>query len=495
MIITYYPNIESYTPSYFLLWELPSLLISGTTKESFEKFKSGKITKEQLPIIVASGQVEPGKKTNQNVKLHSGLILLDLDKKDNPDIERKIRDINNDKFTYFSFRSPNGGYKVGVYTSIRDIKEHSEYYDAISNYYSSKYSISCDNRCRNICRFCFLPYDENSYNNPCSEKFTLKKGTNDLLIFKREISKRDNNVSTTNYPISSIDSKSVKINTTRCVSNFSVNPLPKIRDSSTYNNETDFNIDSLIQKGVYADIIFNSYRYKYIMSIPDLYYQSYIEQKSLDYFTKIDESNFSDNKSSYYVKGGIPVCQIRLSKTFKIKTGSRNRTLGSISLKLIFNNPFALHERIQQEILFLNEKYCEEPLFQKECRAIVKYNYDRFLTGNLDFSKVIRHNKNGISRQFVFFSQDFKIDDINEKHKIACQEYSIGKKDSMRIIILNAIDKLKDGIKITIPRIAKLTGYNEKTIDRNLTDSIREQYKTYNKSIKLKDRSNIPSFQ
>jgi len=91
MIFTYYPNKESYQPSYFLIWELPQLLTSGTTRESFEGFKSGRITKEQLPIIIASGQVEPGRKTNDNVRYHSGVIMLDLDRKDNPDIENKIR--------------------------------------------------------------------------------------------------------------------------------------------------------------------------------------------------------------------------------------------------------------------------------------------------------------------------------------------------------------------------------------------------------------------
>ena len=124
MIFTYYPNKESYQPSYFLIWELPQLLTSGTTRESFEGFKSGRITKEQLPIIIASGQVEPGRKTNDNVRYHSGVIMLDLDRKDNPDIENKIRYINNDRFTYLSFSSPNHGYKVCIYTSIEDVKEH-----------------------------------------------------------------------------------------------------------------------------------------------------------------------------------------------------------------------------------------------------------------------------------------------------------------------------------------------------------------------------------
>jgi len=73
---------------------------------------------------------------------HSGLILLDLDRKDNPDIEKKINDINNERFTYFSFRSPDGGYKIGIYTSIQDVKEHAAYYDIISDYYCKEYNFN-----------------------------------------------------------------------------------------------------------------------------------------------------------------------------------------------------------------------------------------------------------------------------------------------------------------------------------------------------------------
>lgn len=174
MIFTYYPNKESLLPTYFLLWELPNLLISGSTKTTFERFKTSEIAKEDLPIIIASGHVEPGRKTNENVSMHSGLILLDLDKKDNLDIEKKISNINSDPFTYFSFRSPNGGYKIGVYTSILNVEEHLAYYNAISTYYSQKYDLACDKRCRNISRFCFLPYDENYYYNPFSEKYINK---------------------------------------------------------------------------------------------------------------------------------------------------------------------------------------------------------------------------------------------------------------------------------------------------------------------------------
>ncbi|MCX6255108.1 MAG: hypothetical protein NTV31_11610 [Bacteroidia bacterium] len=470
MIFTYYQNKESYQPSYFLMWELPQLLTSGTTRESFESFKAGRITKEQLPIIIVSGQVEPGKKTNDNVRYHSGIIMLDLDRKDNLDIERKIKDINNDRFTYFSFSSPNRGYKVCIYTSIENVKEHAEYYGEISDYYSKTYDVKCDNRCRNIARFCFLPFDDKYYHNPLSERYTLEKGTSAQLNPKTNAEKRDtNNIekrdsSTYTYPRPFLTNDS---------------EIEK-RDTNTY-TLSGYNIDSLIKKGTYADLIFNITRYKNIMYTVVPFFQENMSQNHLDYSTRIDESYFSETKQTHFVSGGIPVCQIRLGKTFKIKTGNRNKTLGCLCLKLIFNNPFASCERILQELLSINEKYCEEPLSAKECNDIVRNNYENFLKGNLDFSKVLRQNKNGISKQYVFFSRKFKSANLKEKHKIACNEYKTVKKTLKTDLIYDAIERLKTGRKITIHRIADYLDVSEKMIDRNLTSELKELYKSYNR--------------
>lgn len=204
----------------------------------------------------------------------------------------------------------------------------------------------------------------------------------------------------------------------------------------------------------------------------------------LDYSTRIDEAYFNEDKQTYFVAGGLPVCQIRLGRTFKIKTGNRNKTLGCLSMKLIFNNPFASCERILQEILSINEKYSEEPLSVKECNDIVRYNYYSFLRGKLDFSKVLRQNKNGISNQYVFFSRKYKGDSQKEKHKIACNEYKAEKKTIKKEMIYDAIQHLKTGSKIIIPKIAEFLGVSEKMIDRNLTPELKELYKSYNRLLR-----------
>jgi hypothetical protein len=461
-----------------MIWELPQLLTSGTTREFFESFKSGRITKEHLPIIVASGQVVPGKKTNDNVRYHSGIIMLDLDRKDNPDIDIKIRDINNDRYTYITFSSPNRGYKVCIYTSINNVKEHLEYYDEISDYYSKKYDVKCDNRCRNIARFCFLPFDDKYYHNPLSERYTIKKGTSAQLNPNKNVEKID--TYNTEKRVTSPTEKRDNSTYTYSCSFLTNDPDAEKRDSNTLPLSV-YNLDSLIKKGTYEDLIFNNIRYKNIMCAVVPFLQENIPQNHLDYSTKIDESYFNETKQTYFVSGGLPVCQIRLGRTFKVKIGNRNKTLGCFCLKLIFNNPFASCERIQQEILSINDKYCEEPLSIKECKDIVSYNYDSFLRGELDFSKIVRQNKNGISKQYVFFSRKFKGENQKEKHKIACGEYKTQKKTIKKDMIHDAIEHLKTGRKITIQKIAEYLNVSEKMIDRNLTPELKEFYRSYNR--------------
>jgi hypothetical protein len=223
------------------------------------------------------------------------------------------------------------------------------------------------------------------------------------------------------------------------------------------------------------------------MSTIDLFFQKYLNPDILDYSTRIDEAYFSGDCPTYYVEGGIPVCQIRFSKEYKIITGKRNKTLGSICLKLIFNNPFASFDRIQQEILAVNDKYCEEPLTSKECIDIISYNHERFLRGELDFSKVIRQNKKGICRQYVFFSRTYKKTDPGKTHNLAVEAFKAGNIASKTNLIRDAIESLKTGEKITINRIAEILKTNEKKIDRNLTPNLKELYKSYNKTLQKRD--------
>jgi len=51
-------------------------------------------------------------------------------------------------------------------------------------------------------------------------------------------------------------------------------------------------------------------------------------------------------------------------------------------------------------------------------------------------------------------------------------------------MIYNAIQHLKTGSKIIIPKIAEFLGVSEKMIDRNLTPELKELYKSYNRLLR-----------
>ena len=80
--------------------------------------------------------------------------------------------------------------------------------------------------------------------------------------------------------------------------------------------------------------------------------------------------------------------------------------------------------------------------------------------------------------------RDSKGDSQKEKHKIACNEYKAEKKTIKKEMIYNAIQHLKTGSKIIIPKIAEFLGVSEKMIDRNLTPELTELYKSYNRLLR-----------
>ena len=86
--------------------------------------------KSVLPAIYFSVAGFNGSKELQNVTEHTGLIVVDIDVKDNPDIDfNQLRKrFSLDKYVYACFRSPSGGVKVVYNTNIKDINHHKVYF-------------------------------------------------------------------------------------------------------------------------------------------------------------------------------------------------------------------------------------------------------------------------------------------------------------------------------------------------------------------------------
>jgi hypothetical protein len=266
----------------------------------------------------------------------------------------------------------------------------------------------------------------------------------------------------------------------------------------------DNNSEKRTSVGLY-DNLFNKFRYvcidKNIMrtDVPflELLILKHLYPYRLDLTTTIDEYYFNSNpQKQIHTQSigidGIEVCEVILPKG-KIKEHFRAKTLGSMCIKLIFNNPFCHPDIIVKAVQKINDYYCEDPHPQsnpkptdEEVACIVMNNYQKFINGQLDFSKVIRRNPRTkeISKKYVFRSKEYQISDPAITQLEAIQTYTEGKREQNIQKYLEAIHSLQDGMKITKKRIADYMGVSARNLRRIETKEIDELLKRYNKTMK-----------
>jgi hypothetical protein len=190
---------------------------------------------------------------------------------------------------------------------------------------------------------------------------------------------------------------------------------------------------------------------------------------------------------------GLEVCKVKLSDGDVIKEGSRAKTLGSITMKLIFNNPFCHPAYLFRTIKGINDTYCEDPNpvghpkpDDEEVLSIVLYNYNKFLNGDLNFSSVIRKKKKKveISKKYVFRSRNYIDINTTITHLKGVKTFSEGRRHRNMKKYLEAINNLQDGEKITQKRIADYMGMTPRNLRRYDTDEYNELINTYNQRVK-----------
>ena len=84
-----------------------------------------------------------GRKEDENVTKHTGLIVIDIDKKDNPntDFIQLKHDLQNNRYTYACFNSPSGGLKLVINTNICVNEHHDAFYLSIVKYLLENYPV------------------------------------------------------------------------------------------------------------------------------------------------------------------------------------------------------------------------------------------------------------------------------------------------------------------------------------------------------------------
>lgn len=472
MLFSYYNSVKSYTPTNYLIWELPEVINSDFVANQYKEFKEGRIKKNELPIITPSCTITSGKKELDNVNNHSGLIWLDLDTEKNPDvnINRVINEINNDCYTYLTWHSPRGGARIVVYTACSDICQHYDYWQEIFNYYQTKYNIVLDKSCSNVNRYCFLNPDEHIFINSNSITYRLKKVSTAVYsgITKSSITEHNNNFTSTQ---------------TLTDINYSIDNQNNI-DSNIVNSTVNTTKSGNNEKGINSCI----YNINMICTVDTFF----------NFQTRIDENIFTDKQQPVYIEGGKDCIDLYIGKDYCIKEGARQHTIGYISIVLLYNNPNIELSALIKTVQRLNRKYCEKPLKIKEITSICTSNYNKHIEGKLNYSKYTK-------KKYVFYSREFKgilltdeqlttvnntnyvLDDIKkaavkelvkkEKHKLSMKCYRDGKQSEFERKIYDAIEtcqlEQKEGKKITYKQLSAVSGIPVPTIKKRITIELK----------------------
>ena len=483
--------------------------------------------KPDLPVVYFSVNGFQGRKEIENVIEHSGYFVIDIDVQDNLNLNfRELKDkLKLDDYVYAVFDSPSGGLKVVVYTDITRKKEHKIYFNEITKYLLANYPEmeKIDGSGININRACYMRYDPDAHLNTNAKKFHVPYST--ILEEIEAMAKQNVNAgrfkTDMRYDEFMVDYDEHFVNMLQLLKRTTSLPLDDIynyflsedellksKTSLSVGNSDDSD-KSETSLTLNYNQLFSKYRYKVLMRTDVLLFEFFlltrfnplwldVSNRFLDYSTRIDESYFeqfnctklsTDNIDG--ITNGLEYCEVVLPK--KIKEGYRGKTLSSISMKLIYNNPFVNPELILNELYRINDCYSEDPQPEtnpkpdnQEVFEIFISNYVKFLGGQLDFSLVLRKNaKNEVSNKRVFTSKYHKssedqLDNKREGTMVYTQALSAKRQRE----IGNAIELLKNGKKITKRRLAEEVGLSTRQLDRKLTAEMKQEIKEYNLRLK-----------
>lgn len=158
-------------------------------KEYYDNYK------KQLPAVTFSATFDK-KRTNENLNIYNPVIVIDIDKLTDEQIDLNFQQLKNDKYVISFWRSPsNKGYKglVAVEYQIENNEFeldllHKSAFKKLSEYFQNKYNIELDKSGSDITRLCFLSFDNNLILKSVVKQFTIEK--DDIIVLtKKENSK------------------------------------------------------------------------------------------------------------------------------------------------------------------------------------------------------------------------------------------------------------------------------------------------------------------
>jgi hypothetical protein len=120
--------------------------------------------KNHFDYVTFSGTFSTRK--DSNLIKHSGLITIDLDNLEHPQLIKNLLLEDDELETALLFFSPSGnGIKWIVEIDITNYS-HAQNFEAISNCLLTKYQLKVDPSGKDISRACFIPHDKECFINP-----------------------------------------------------------------------------------------------------------------------------------------------------------------------------------------------------------------------------------------------------------------------------------------------------------------------------------------
>lgn len=118
--------------------------------------------KKEFPVWFVGGTFPFQKTEDKDILTYSNILAIDVDKKDNPeiDIEQMRQKLFELPYVFAVFKSISG---EGIYALLllEDGKYTKEYYKYIDKLWYQQYNIVIDHQCTNIGRKRFISYEEN----------------------------------------------------------------------------------------------------------------------------------------------------------------------------------------------------------------------------------------------------------------------------------------------------------------------------------------------
>lgn len=174
-MITIFRDIKTTsTPFWRPVEDIVKRIKEGSSKDLIERIRklSDKKKRDELkrglPSICFSGKFKT--RSAQNLIEHSGLICLDFDHFDSPEVLTEWKDkLRNDKYTHILFVSPSGDGLKCVVKIPPEADHHRDYFDRLRDHYNCSYF---DSVTHDVSRVCYESYDPDIYFNQDSDVWT-----------------------------------------------------------------------------------------------------------------------------------------------------------------------------------------------------------------------------------------------------------------------------------------------------------------------------------